>query len=48
MPQNLQLKKMKLKHSDVQVRTRGDMTALPRKDKTQIHIYMNIHEAPAR
>jgi len=24
------------------------MTALPRKDKTQIHIYMNIHEAPAR
>jgi hypothetical protein len=33
MPQNFGLKKLKLKRGDVRVRTRGNLTALVRKDR---------------
>jgi hypothetical protein len=47
MPQDLSPKKMKLKRGDIHVRTRGDLTAMLLRDKRDIYMLTNIHDAPA-
>jgi hypothetical protein len=47
MPHNLEPKKMKPKHRDIHIRTRGDLMAILWRDKQDIQILMNIHNAPA-
>ena len=47
MPQDLGHKKMKLKRGDIHVRTRGDLTAIMWRDKRDIYMLTNIHDAPA-
>jgi hypothetical protein len=47
MPHNLGTKKMKPKHRDIHIRTRGDLMAILWRDKQDIHMLMNIHSAPA-
>ena len=47
MPQDLALKTTKLKRGDIRVRTRADLTAILWRDKTDICMLMNIHNAPA-
>jgi len=47
MPQDLGPKKMTIKHGDLQVRTRGDLTAILLRDKCNEHMLKNIHDALA-
>jgi hypothetical protein len=47
MPQNIGPRKMKLKRGDLRVRTRGDLTAILRRDKRDIYMLTNIHDFPA-
>jgi hypothetical protein len=48
MRQELGPKKMKLKRSDIRVRTRGDLTAMLWRNKRDIYMLTNIHDAPAK
>jgi len=45
MPQDLSPKKMT--QSDLQVRTRGELTAVLWRDKRDVRIFTNIHDPPA-
>ena len=47
MPQDLGSKIMTLKRSDLQVGTRGDLTTILWRDKRDVRILTNIHDAPA-
>ena len=47
MPQDLGPQKMTLKHGDLQVQTRGDLTAIQLRDKCNIHMLTNIHDVLA-
>jgi hypothetical protein len=47
MPQDLGPRKMKLKRGDLHIRTRGDLTAILWRDKCDIYVLTNIHNAPA-
>ena len=47
MPQDLNPKRTTLKRGDLQVRTRGDLTTIVWRDKRDVHILTNIHDAPA-
>jgi hypothetical protein len=45
MPQDLDPKKMKLKRGKIHVRTRGHLTAMLWRDKQDIYMSANIHNA---
>jgi len=47
MPQDLGPKRMTLKRGDLQVRTRGDLTTILWRDKHDVRVLTNIHDAPA-
>jgi len=47
MPQDIRPKTTKLKRGDLQVRTRADLTALLWRDKRDVCMLTNIHNAPA-
>jgi len=47
MPQDLNPKRTTLKQGDLQVRTRGDLTTILWRDKRDVRILTNIHDAPA-
>jgi len=47
MPQDLNPKRMTLKWGDLQVWTRGDLTTILWRDKRNVRILTNIHNAPA-
>ena len=47
MPQDLGPKRMTLKRGDLQVRTRGDLKTILWRDKRDVRILTNIHDAPA-
>ena len=47
MPHGLGLKRMTLQRGDLQVRTRGDLTAILRRDKRDIRILTNMQDVPA-
>jgi len=46
MPQDLGPKRMTLKRGSLQVRTRGDLTTILCRDKRDVRILTNIHNAP--
>ena len=46
MPQDIRPKKLKLKRGDIHVRTTGDLTAILWKDKRDVYLLTNIHNAP--
>ena len=46
MPKDLVPKTLKLKHGDLRVRTRGDLTAVVWRDKRDVCLLTNIHAAP--
>jgi hypothetical protein len=48
LPQDLNPKRMTLKRADLQVRTRGDLTTILWRDKCDVRILTNIHDAPAK
>jgi hypothetical protein len=47
MPQDLSPKRMTLQWGDLQVRTRGDLTAILWRDKCEVRVLTNIHDPPA-
>jgi len=47
MPQDLGPKRVTLQWGDLQVRTRGDLTTILWRDKRDVRILTNIHDAPA-
>ena len=47
MPQDLKPKTTKLKRGDIRVRTRADLTAILWRDKRDVCMLTNIHNAPA-
>jgi len=47
MPQDLRPKTTKLKRGDIRVRTRADLTAILWRDKRDLRMLTNIHNAPA-
>ena len=47
MPQDLRPKTTKPKRGDIRVRTRADMTAILWRDKRDVFMLTNIHNAPA-
>ena len=47
MPQDLAPKRIRLQWGDLQVWTRGDLTAILWRDKHDIHILTSIHDPPA-
>ena len=47
MPQDFGPMRMRLEQGDLQVWTRGDLTAILWRDKRDIHILTNIHDPPA-
>ena len=47
MPQDLASKTTKFKRWDIHVRIRADLTAILWRDKTDIYMLTNIHNAPA-
>lgn len=47
MPRDLGWKNLRLKWRDIQVRTRGELTALIWKNKRDIHMLTNVHDARA-
>jgi len=44
MPKDLKPKTLRLKHGDIRVRTKGDLTAVVWKDKRDVCLLINIHE----
>ena len=46
MPQDLGPKRMTLQRCDLQVRTRGDWTAILWRDKHDVRVLTNIHDPP--
>jgi len=46
MPKDLKPKTLRLKHGDIQVRTRGDLMAVVWKDKREVCLLTNIHDPP--
>jgi len=46
MPNDLKPKTLRLKHGDIRVRTRGDLTAGVWKDKRDMCLLTNIHDPP--
>jgi len=46
MPKDLKPKTLRLKHGDIRVRTRGDLTAVVWKDKRDMCLLTNIHDPP--
>ena len=46
MPRDLKPKTLRLKRGDIQVRTRGDLTAVVWKDKRDVCLLTNIHGPP--
>ena len=48
MPQDLGPEKMTFKGSDLHVRTRGDLTAILWRNKRDVSILTNIHDAPRK
>jgi len=46
-PQDLAPKRMTLQQGDLQVRTRGDLTAILWRDRCDIRVLTNIHDPPA-
>jgi len=47
MPQDLCPKRMTLQWGDLQVQTRGDLTAILWRDKHDVRVLTNIHDPPA-
>lgn len=47
MPQDFRPMRMRLQRGDLQVRTRGDLTAILWRDKRDVRILTNIHDPPA-
>ena len=47
MPQDLKPKTTKLKKGDIRIRTRADLTTILRRDKRDVCMLTNIHNAPA-
>jgi len=47
MPQDLGPKRMTFQWGDLQVRTRGDLTTILWRDKSDVHILTDIHNTPA-
>ena len=47
MPQDLGPKRVTLQWGDLQVRTRGDLTTILWREKSNVRILTNIHNAPA-
>ena len=47
MPQDLKPKTTKLKRGDIRVRTRADLMAILWRDKRDVCMLTNIHNAPA-
>jgi len=47
MPQDFGPMRMRLERGDLQVCTRGDLTAIRWRDKRDVHILTNIHDPPA-
>ena len=47
MPQDLGPKRMTLQRVNLQVWTRGDLTAILWRDKSDVHILTKMHDAPA-
>jgi hypothetical protein len=47
MPPDFRLKKLKLKRSDVRVRTRGNFNALVWKDRRDVYMLTNMDPPPA-
>ena len=47
MPQDLGPKRMTLQQGNLQLQTRGDLTAILWRDKHDVHILTNMHNAPA-
>jgi hypothetical protein len=47
MPQDLGREILRLKRGEIQVRTRGDLTALIWKDKRDVHMLTNMHNPSA-
>ena len=46
MPKDLKPKTLRMKHGDIRVRTRGDLTAVVWKDKRDVCLLTNIHDPP--
>jgi hypothetical protein len=46
MPKDLKPKTLTLKHGDIRVRTRGDLTAVVWKDKRLVGLLTNMHDPP--
>jgi len=46
MPKDLKPKTLRLKHGDIRVRTRGDLTAVVWKDKIDVCLLTKIHDPP--
>jgi hypothetical protein len=46
MPQDIGPKKLKLERGDIHLRTTGDLTAILWKDKCDVYLLSNIHNAP--
>ena len=47
MPQDLGPKRMTLQRGDLQVRIRGDLTAILWRDNSEVYVLTNIHDPPA-
>ena len=47
MQQDLGRRRMTLQWGNLQVQTRGDLTAMPWRDKRDVRILTNIHDPPA-
>ena len=46
MPKDLKPKTLTMKHGDIRVRTRGDLTAVVWKDKRDVCLLTNLHNPP--
>jgi len=46
MPKDLKPKTLRLKRGDIQVQTKGDLTAVVWKDKRDVCLLTNIHDPP--
>jgi len=47
MPKDLKHKTLRLKWGDIQVRTRGELTAVVWRDKRDVGMLTNIHDPPS-
>jgi hypothetical protein len=46
MPEDLEPKTLRLKHGDIQARTRGDLMAVVWRDKRDVCLLTNIYDPP--